>query len=53
MPSQRGNALGPVAEYLWQITECWRSPRLLEQRESSREVLGFQHLWDVILSAFV
>lgn len=53
MPSQRGSTPPPDAEYLWQIAECWDSPRLLEQQESSREALGFQRLWDVPLSAFI
>lgn len=52
MPSQHGSAPGLV-EYLWQIAELWCGPMLLEQWESSREVLGFQRLWAVTLSAFV
>lgn len=53
MPSQAGSAPGPVAEYLWQMAECWHGPKLLEQWESSREMLCFQHLWDIIFSPFV
>lgn len=53
MPSQYGSAPEPVVEYLWQIAELWYGPMLLEQWESSREILDFQRLWDVTLSAFV
>lgn len=53
MPSQHGSGPGPVVEYLWQIAELWYGPMLLEEWESSREVLDFQHLWVVTLSAFV